>query len=294
VVLHLDSDEAAAPVKDTAAHRLEGLVPNPAIAEGYVHRSFFGTADFELFDYAVEQVENIIMAGPTGSAKTTAARAYAASKGLPFVVVECNGAMDPGVVLGRTMIDPETRVPHWVDGDFTLVVRHGGVVILDEVNMAHPRVMAAFHQLLSVSRRISLPEAGETVLAAGCDCHDVPLVIFAAYNPRYEGTARLNYALANRFAIPLQWGYDRAVEAELVSSTRLLDIAESMRDLADIRTPVPTNALMELERHALGLGFELAAHLFVNRFQPEERSAVSRALEGNATAIAAEIFAAAE
>jgi MoxR-like ATPase len=110
--------------------RLADLIPDPRIAAGYVHRSIDGFEDFDLLDYAMRERENVLLEGPTGSSKTTVARAFAASRGLPFVAVECNGAMDPGTVLGRTMVD-ENGVPTWVDGDFLLVVRYGGVVLLD-------------------------------------------------------------------------------------------------------------------------------------------------------------------
>lgn len=269
--------------------RVAALIPDPRIAQAYVHRSIEGVEDFDLFDYAVESHENVMLSGPTGSAKTTAFRAYAAARGLPFVLVECNAAMDPGTVLGRTMIDPDGAV-RWVDGDLTLVVRYGGVVLIDEINLAHPRITAAFHQLLAVTRRLSIPEAGETIAAGRGGLGDAqPILLGAALNPRYQGTVRLNEALPNRYAIQLDWDYDRAVEEALVVSLRLIDVAENIRSLAEIRTPLSTNALMEFERHVDGLGLSLAQRLFVNRFDPSERAPVARALEANAAAIAAEI-----
>lgn len=272
--------------------RVEALIPDPRIAECYVHRSIDGLADFDLFDYAIEECENVILAGPTGSSKTSAFRAYAASRGLPFVIVECNAAMDPGTVLGRTTVDADGQI-RWVDGDLTLVVRYGGVVLIDEINMAHPRVVAAFHQLLAVTRRMSVPEAGETIVAGrGGTGATQPSLFVAAYNPRYQGTVRLNEALANRYAIQLDWDYERVVEEQLITSARLLDMADNIRSLAEIRTPLSTNALMEFERHYSGLGLPLASRLLANRFAPEERAPVTRALEANAAAIAHEIAAA--
>jgi len=269
--------------------RVAALIPDPRLADVYVHRTIGGVDDFELLDLAMEERENVLLAGPTGSSKTTLFRAYAASRGLPFVLVECNAAMDPGTVLGRTMIDADGTV-RWIDGDFTLVIRYGGVALIDEVNMAHPRITAGFHQLLAVTRRMSVPEAGETIIAGRGGLGDPqPLLLGSAYNPRYQGTVRLNEALANRFAIPLEWGYEREVEEQLIQSGRLLDIAENIRSLDEIRTPVSTNMLMEFERHAERVGFELASTLFVNHFAPEERAPVSRALEANAEAIAAEL-----
>lgn len=266
-------------VPDEDRARVEALIPDPRIADLYVHRKIDGCEDFDLFDTAVEEVENVMLAGPTGSSKTSAFRAYAAARGLPFALVECNAAMDPGMVLGRTTIGPDGTVG-WIDGDFTLIVRYGGVGLVDEVNMAHPRVTAGFHQLLAVTRRMSIPEAGETVIAGRGGLGDPQPTLFgAAYNPRYQGTVRLSEALSNRFAIQLVWDYDPEVEQALVRSTSLLDLATHIRSLAEIRTPVSTNALMEFERHVDRLGLRLACTLFANRFAPEERSPIERALE---------------
>jgi len=265
------------------------LIPDPRLADAYVHRTIAGFEDFDLFDVAVDERENIILARPTGSSKTTVFRAYAAARGLPFVLVECNAAMDPGVILGRTMLTPDGGAS-FVYGDLSLVVKYGGVALFDEVNMAHPRITAAFHQLLAVTRRMSVPEAGETIVAGRGGLGETQPTLFgAAYNPRYQGTVRLNEALGNRFAMQLDWDYDRNVEEALVTSRSLLDMAANTRSLAEIRTPVSTNALMEFERHAQRFGVRLAGQLFVQRFAPEERGPVSRAIEAHGATIAAEL-----
>jgi MoxR-like ATPase len=269
--------------------RVAALIPSPVIAEAYVHRNIGAIEDFDLLDLAVEERENVILSGPTGSSKTTLFRAYAAARGLPFCVVECSGGLDVGMVMGRTTIGPDGAV-QWIDGELTLVVRYGGVSIIDELNLAHPRITAGFHQLLAVTRRMSIPEAGETVVAGrGGTGAPQPTLFAAAYNPRYQGTTRINEAMGNRFAIHLDWDYERSVEEQLVTSTRLLDMAENIRSLAEIRTPLSTNALMEFERHALRMGMDLARRLLVNRFAPEERAPVARALEANLWAIATEL-----
>ena len=263
-------DLDSVPADDRA--RVEALIPDPRIAGAYVHRNVDGISDFELFDVACEEQENVMLSGPTGSSKTSVFRAYAAERQLPFVLVECNAAMDPGTILGRTTITGDGEV-RWIDGDFTLVVRYGGVVLIDEINMAHPRITAGFHQLLAVTRRMSIPEAGETVIAGRGGFGEIQPTLFAsAYNPRYQGTVRLSEALSNRFALQLDWDYERAVEEQLIASTRLLDMADNIRSLAEIRTPLSTNALMEFERHAGRFGLTLASRLLVNRFAPEERA----------------------
>lgn len=269
--------------------RVEALIPDERLATAYVHRKIGGYDDFDLFDAAVEERENILLAGPTGSSKTTVFRAYAAARRLPFCLVECNASMDIGTIVGRTTIDGDGAVS-FVDGDLTLVVRYGGVGLLDEISMAHPRITAGFHGLLAVTRRMSVPENGETIVAGrGGIGEPQPTLFGAAHNPRYQGTVRLNEALANRFAVQLDWDYDRTVEETLCDSSTLLEVADNVRSLSEIRTPVSTNSLMEFERHARRFGFDLASELFVNRFASEERGPVGRALEAVSSSVAREL-----
>jgi MoxR-like ATPase len=269
--------------------RVEALIPDPRIAEFYVHRYLDGFEDFDLLDGAIEDSENVLLRGPTGSSKTTFFRAYSAARGLPFYVVECNGAMDPGVILGRTTFDETSK---WVDGDWTLVIRYGGCGLIDEINMAHPRITAAYHQLLAVTRRMSLPEAGETIHAGHGGLGDPqPVLIGAAYNPRYDGTVRLNSALKNRFAQKHDWGYERAVEEQLITSVRLLEVADNVRSLAEIRSPLSTNMLMEYERHVLRYNAQAATRMLLGAFEDEERNGVFHAIHANEDAITAELVA---
>ena len=276
-------------VPEQDRERVASLIPDPRFADAYVHRSVRGFHDFDLFDLAAEEKENILFVGPTGSSKSSAFRAYAASRGLPYFRLDSNASTDPATIVGQTKFRPDGTVS-WVDGDLTLVARYGGVIVIEEANMAHQRVQAAWQQLLDVSRRLSLPENNETVAAGrGGLGAPQPTLFAATYNDRYQGTVRLNEAFRNRFPMPFSWGYDREVEETLMTSTRLLDMAENVRSLAEIRSPLSTNMLMEFERHAARVGMDLAAYWFVQHFEPEERGPVARALEANAAAIAQEL-----
>src|SRR5215471_6940114 len=144
---------------------------------------------------------------------------------------------------------------------------------------------------------MSLPENNETIRAGRGGLGDPQPVLFGAcMNPtrQYEGTLRMNPALLNRFAQQHRWPYLREVEEQLLHSPRLIDLAESIRSLAEIRTPVPTNALMELERHYFRYGWAAAARIFVNRFDAAEANPIMRALEANSANIQRELAAAAK
>jgi hypothetical protein len=289
--------------------RVAALIPDPRIAEGYVHRNIFGELDFDFFAGAMEVQKNVILTGPTGSAKTTVFRAFAAFYRLPFYRVQCSAAMDPAMVFGRTRIAhvDGLAVDEWSDGLLSLVVRYGGVVVFDEINMANARITAAYHGLLDVNRTLDLTEAGETIRAGHgghehtidsdgvieCTGEVQPVFLAATQNPsrEYEGTVRLGQAMFNRFAVPLDWDYDPAVEAELVVSQKLRNLSRNIRTHAEIRTPCSTNMLQEFEEHAAMWGMEAAIGLFVNHFTPDERGIVSRVLEAETDAIYNELAA---
>jgi MoxR-like ATPase len=284
-------DPETVPVKDRT--RIEALIPSERVAKAYAHRHVEGWYDFDLLDYAMMKSKNVILAGPTGSSKTTLFRAYASHRRLPFFAVECNGAMDPGVIVGRTSImstEDGTAVSEFIDGDMTLIVRYGGVTILDDVNLAHQRVTAAWFGLLSVMRAMSIPEAGEIIQAGAGGLGERQQCLFgAAYNPRYQGTVRLNEALGNRYPQPYEWDYDRSVEEQLIKSKTLLDEAYNMRSMADVRTPVSTNMLMEYVEHARDLDQRMAEYWFKNHFPSDERGPVVRALQAGRVNIAREL-----
>src|SRR4051812_48110330 len=61
------------------------LIPDERIADGYVHRdSLPGVYDFDMLDASMNLRHNVLLVGPTGSAKTTLFRAYCASRRLPL------------------------------------------------------------------------------------------------------------------------------------------------------------------------------------------------------------------
>ena len=288
-------DLETVPEKDR--DRVAALIPNPRIADGYVHRDAMpGVYDFDMLDGAIELEHNVLLVGPTGSSKTTLFRAYCAARGLPLAVVECSANMDPKSVLGRRDIDPNTDRPIWIDAPHTLVIRYGGAVLYDEANLAHQRVTAAFHGVTSVMRRLDLNENSEIIPAGRGGMGEAqPVLLAAAINPTtYNGTTRLNQAFRNRFPIPVDWPYLREVEEQLVASSTLLDFAEGARSLAEVQSPVSTNMLIEFERHVRTWGISAACTLLVNHLDEDERGPVQRALEANSLAIEAEILSADE
>jgi len=274
-------------------HPLAHLVPQRFFYEDYVSREVDGVRDLDALATAHSLRHNVLIEGPTGSAKTSLVMAFAAEVGLPVVNIPCNGAAEPRNFIGGWTPQPDGTFD-FVPGDLLKAVEHGGIIYLDEVNMMPPKISVYLHSLLDRRRAISIPEASgssfPTELRAHPNCQ-----IIATMNRGYHGTRPLNQAFRNRFAIKLAFPYSTDVEAELVASNTLLTLAGSLRErhaVGDLTTPVSTNMLLEFEEFATSdnLGFDFAMGNFVNSFSPDEQVVVREVLTLEATLIKSELF----
>lgn len=253
-------------------------VPPQEMLDGYIQRNIVpGKTEFDVFDAARERKFNVLIEGPTGPGKTSAVMAYAARENMPFYAVPSNIGIEPSQLFGKYIPNTEGGFK-WVDGPVTDIVRHGGVLLLNEVNFIPERVATVLFGLLDKRRQITLLDhEAETIDASGCD-----LLIIADMNPDYEGTRPLNKAFRNRFAIQLWWDYDDKVEAKLVKCAALRDMAKKLRAeqaAGTYETPCSTNMLIEFEDVFDALGWDFAKANFVNHFESESRQAVGVVVE---------------
>lgn len=274
-------------------------IPDADYALKYVHRKIDGVYDFDLLDMCYQKAWNVLLRGDTGSGKTMLPMAYAAQNNLRYFSVPCDISIDPRALFGKMMPTKKVGEFKWVDGPVTEMVRHGGVLNISEINFMPAKIAASLYQLLDHRRSLTLLEhEGETIRAHGpncwCDlddCEDRWLLIVADMNPKYRGTTDLNLALANRFPVRPDWGYSAEVEEKVVKSKELLDLVQKIRAVAQIRTPISTNSMLEFIEIAVTLGYDFAAQNFVNMFADPEREAVKNSLDGASVNIKRDIDA---
>ena len=254
--------------------RLASVPDKDRYYEPYVGRVLpGGETDFEVFEKSRYMNWNVLIEGPTGSGKTSAVYAYAAWADMKLYSVSSSVALEPTQLFGKYIPDGKGGLV-WQDGPVTDIVRHGGVLLINEVNLIHSRVSSVLFGLLDKRRKIELPDHKGEVIEAPTDGS---FLLFADMNPDYEGTQPLSKALRNRFARKLFFDYDPAVEEQLVISKALLSLAKQLR--ADIVKgtydyPCSTNMLIEFEEILLTSNMDAAIYNFANSFPFDDRASV--------------------
>lgn len=232
-----------------------------------------GESDFEVYEKSRYMNWNVLIEGPTGSGKTSSVYAYAAWADMRLYSVSSSVALEPTQLFGKFIPDGKGGLI-WQDGPVTDIVRHGGILLINEINLIHSRVSSVLFGLLDKRRKIELPDhKGEVIEAAT----DGSFLLFGDMNPDYEGTQPLSKALRNRFARKLFYDYDPAVEEQLVISKSLLELAKQMRGEIVRGTydyPCTTNMLIEFEEVLLSSNMDAAVHNFANSFPFDDRASV--------------------
>ena len=252
-------------------------VPDGKFLATYIGRKIGTLTDFEVFDAALALKHNVLIEGPTGTGKTSAIMAYAAHKQMAFYSISSSNGTEPTQLFGKYIPNPDGSAGFiWQDGPVTDLVRHGGILLINEVNFIPERVLSVLFGLLDRRRKIELVDHRSEVIYAPDN-----FLVFADMNPDYEGTRPLNKAFRNRFATQLHFDYDTKIEAKLISSKSLRDLAKQLRDqiaqgLYD--TPVSTNMLIEFEELAKELNVAFAITNFVNHFPSDDRASVANVL----------------
>jgi cobaltochelatase CobS len=163
--------------------------------------------------------QNVLLYGPAGTGKTTAAMQYAARTGRPFMRVAFDRTTEPADLKGGRYPSENGGV-EWHDGNLTRAFRVPGMVLLlDEPTLLRSGSLAVLQTALD-TRRLVL-DTGEVVIAAP------DLLVIAADNTdmtgdasgRYIDTAPVNLAFGDRFAWRVAVNYlPEAKEIDAVSS----------------------------------------------------------------------------
>ena len=262
-------------------------VPDRKWADTYISRKLEGgITEFQLFDTAMANHENILIRGHAGSGKTMSVLAYASARGYRYYNVSSNVGLEPSHLFG-SWIPTESGTFQWQDGAVTSVVRHGGVLLLNEIDFMPERITTILFSLLDDRRQIQLMENGGEIIEAHPD-----LLVIGDHNPNYRGSRPMNQAWKDRFHHKVEYPYDRAVERKLIPSSTLLEIVDKLRAMADkgeIDTPVSTRGLVAFVSNAKLLGIDYAIASYINGYLDDEKEAIKLVMETAKAGIASDL-----
>lgn len=195
--------------------------------EGAVHHAFPKLLS------AVTQRVNVMLVGPAGSGKTTAARKVAEILGLDF---QFTGAIASEYKL-MGFVDAQGRV---VNTAFRKAFLEGGLFLFDEKDASLPGATLAFNAALA-NRICDFPDG---TYEAHPDFYAVAAAntYGSGASRQYVGRNQLDAATLDRY-IMIDWDYDEALEAAMMGLPR-----PKAAPVPVSITPVPADQVHELTR----------------------------------------------
>jgi MoxR-like ATPase len=136
--------------------------------------------------------------GHTGVGKTELVRHFAALLGAPLYRMNLHGLSTTDDIIGKLLPGGAGTV-YFQDGLVTTAVRHGGILLLEEMNATGQEVWFSLHGLLDGSRSLVLVEKDNEVVTQHSNCR-----VFSTFNPAeypnlYPGTKELSVAYLRRW-----------------------------------------------------------------------------------------------
>ena len=305
-VTNLTLSHMIQPITDPMDSRLDHLRPSKAKVRTYINRIMAdGSTDVEMLlkfttkAYRKKNGEypaNVMLKGETQSGKTmlveVLAVLWAEMLGLPqpfpvFTLSGSSGITDFDLFGQMTSYMGELV---WLPGLVELAAQAGGILYLDEINAFDPRVTSSLHPL--ADHRHAFTNRNKAVWKTTFDGQNGMLMpdtvvasfdlwIIGTYNEGYKGMGDMNEAFINRFR-HIRWDYDKAIEAKLIDSQAIRLLGDALRTAKQgnqLRTPVGTTALQNLEQDVLEMGIALGVQVFTGMFKANELPVVEEILE---------------
>jgi len=264
----------------------------PKVNPKYIDRSFDGITLFNTYDKARKRGRSVLATGDAGTGKSISVEQYAASAGLPYVVVECSVELTTDHTQGRLnpvpMADGQTSWEWWYS-ELATAIQRPSVILLNEFSR-QPATNATLWLGLLNERKLRIPLLNEVL-----DVH--PECLFVAdqnLGSDYAGTTKQDSALYDRFHPKLEFEIDPLIEGALIPSPTLLDFANALRfvnktERAKMRTRVGLRMLLAFVQDVQDYNLKFAVTSFVNNFAEAERSTVRMQFDTRYDAIASEL-----
>lgn len=324
----IDASYVLDPITDPMDDRLDHLRPRPSKVRRYINRimpngqtdvEFLLTFTNEFYRQRNEgRPANIMLMGDTQSGKTLLVEVIAVlwsevladeqrkagvpvtfTKPMPIWTLSGSSGVTDYDLFGSptTYTDPTTGKDMLIHlpGILELAARIGGILYVDECNALGERVTSTLHP--ATDHRHEFTNRFKPVWKHGQFMPETISMsldswVIGTYNEgNYRGMMQMNEAFTNRFR-HIEWGYDEAVEAQLIKSSPAIRLLGQKLRLAragnQLKTPCGTAALMRLEEDIKTFGIVMGISIFKGMFQPGERPVVDSIIEDGSILVALE------
>lgn len=168
--------------------------------------------------------ESVLMSGDAATGKNLMAETLCWIVQKPYRFYSINIQTDKFDLTGRTVLQSQEQGGGTFVQDSFLVsmMKHGGAILLDEINASNPAVMTVLHSVVEKGHKMIDIESSDERVVAKED-----FLLFGAMNPGYAGTGDLNEALHSRFAT-LNFGNNQDIRGLLNVHHESKDAPEEM------------------------------------------------------------------
>ncbi len=178
---------------------------------------------------AINHHENVLLAGPTGSGKSSLVLQLAARAGIPVRRCNLNGETTVSDFLGRWTVRGKEMI--YSEGILPAAMRAGDWLLLDELDAALPQILFVLQSVLEENGKLVLLEKDAEVIEP-----DPGFRILATANTLgdgddgglYAGTQVLNEAFKDRFATVIQLGYPEEKTETAILSEKIPNLKKSV------------------------------------------------------------------
>lgn len=254
----------------------------------------------KVLEYAIKNGKNFLLVGPTGCGKSSLVVNVCARLQRALEITSLDGETSTANIIAKLLIAEGLNgqsVTSVAYGPALRAYRDGKILLLEEVDMANPDILASLHRLMETqSRFYTCNEGVQDVIrrhsnyGVGATANTIGT---GEDNFVYAGTKPLNQAFMNRFAVTIRMDYLPAdKEAKVVEAKagidahfakRMVEVANEVRKArksATNRQLVATVSTRDLIEWA-----DLTANTGLSARQAAEYSFLNRINEADAEVI---------